>query len=113
LNAVSGVIKTRALLDVYITDQKLTDHILFFDTVFPKYEMFIDQVAAEDNSVIIRARLKGCHEGEFNGIAPTYRSVEFPVVVGYEIENEKIINHWVIADQVMLMEQLGVMNVLA
>jgi predicted ester cyclase len=34
-------------------------------------------------------------------------------VVGYEIENEKIINHWVIADQVMLMEQLGVMNVLA
>jgi len=36
--------------------------------------------------------------------------VEFPFSIGSEIENNKIINHWLIADQMMLMEQLGVMN---
>jgi predicted ester cyclase len=33
--------------------------------------------------------------------------VEFNFVVGYEIENRMIISHWLIADQMALMEQLG------
>ena len=40
-------------------------------------------------------------------IKPTYKNVEFPFVVGYEIENNMIISHWLIADQMVLMEQLG------
>jgi len=110
LNALSGVIKTRELCEQYITDQGLTEHILFFDGVFPKYEMFMDEITGEGNRVIVRARLKGKHEGELNGIPPTHKEVEFPFVVGYEIEKNKIISHWLIADQMMLMEQLGVMN---
>jgi predicted ester cyclase len=39
--------------------------------------------------------------------------VEFPFSIGYEIEDDKIISHWLIADQMMLMEQLGVMNAVA
>jgi predicted ester cyclase len=31
--------------------------------------------------------------------------------VSYEIENGKIVHHWLIADQMILMEQLGLMNV--
>ena len=94
----------------YLADEELINHIIFFDTVFPKYEMFIDEITAEGNRVVIRARLKGCHKGELNGIPPTNRNVEFPLVVSYEIENGKIVHHWMIADQMMLMEQLGVMN---
>jgi predicted ester cyclase len=61
--------------------------------------------------VVVRARLKGCHTGEFNGILPTHRQVEFPFVISYDIENQKIVHHWLIADQVVLMEQLGISNV--
>ena len=110
LNALSGVTKTRELMEKYITDEELIAHIVFFDMVFPKYEVFIDEITSEGNRVVVRARLKGRHEGEFNGILPTHRTVEFPFVVSYDIENGKIVHHWLIADSMAMMEQLGVMN---
>ena len=110
-NALNGKIKTRELMEQYITDEELIAHGEFFDSVFPKYEVYADEITAEGNRVIVRARLKGCHAGQFNGIPPTYRNVEFPFVVSYEIENGKILHHWLIADQTILMEQLGVSNV--
>ena len=55
--------------------------------------------------------LKGVHEGELNGIAPTHRTIEFPFAISYEIKNEKIVHHWMIVDRMAMMEQLGVMNV--
>jgi predicted ester cyclase len=54
--------------------------------------------------------MTGKHEGSLNGIPPTYKEVEFPFAIGYEIENNMIIHHWLIADQMMLMEQLGIVN---
>jgi len=110
-NAISGVSKTKELLEEYTTDEELIGHIGFFDMVFPKYELFADELTAEGNRVVVRARVKGRHEGEFNGILPTHRNIEFPFVISYEIENGKIVHHWLIADQMTLMEQLGAMNV--
>ena len=111
ITALSGVTKTRELMELYMTDEELMGHIAFFDTAFPKYEMFADEITAEGNRVVVRARMKGCHEGEFNGIQPTHRKVDFPFVISYDIENGKIVHHWLIADQIVLMEQLGLMNV--
>jgi len=110
INAISGVTKTREVIEQYMTDEELLGHILFFDAGFPKYEMFADEITAEGNRVVIRARFKGCHAGEFNGILPTNRNVEFPFVISYDIENGKIVHHWLIADSMALMEQIGVMN---
>ncbi len=110
-NAVSGVFKTRELMEEYTTDEELIGHGVFFDTVFPQYEIFADEMTSEGNRVVVRARFKGVHEGEFNGILPTHRKVEFSFVVSYDIENGKIVHHWLIADQMALMEQLGIMNV--
>ena len=78
-NALSGVVKTREIVDKYVTDEKLIGHIAFFDAAFPAYELFADEMTAEDNRVVVQARFKGVHEGELNGIPPTHRSVEFPI----------------------------------
>src|SRR5574339_1016938 len=86
-NAISGVKKTRPLLEKYITDIHLIEHIEFFDSVFPAYELFADEITAEGNRVTVRARCKGRHEGVLNGIPPTHKNVEFPFSIGYEIEN--------------------------
>lgn len=110
-NAMSSNVKTRELIEEYVSDEELIGHIQFFESVFPKYDVFADEITAEGNRVVVRARLKGCHAGEFNGIPPTYRNVEFPFVISYDIENRKIVHHWLIADQTILMEQLGVTNV--
>ena len=109
-NAISGAKKTRKLLEKYVSHNHLIEHIEFFDTVFPAYEIFADEITAEGNRVVVKARLKGRHEGELSGIPPTHKEVEVPFSIGYEIEANKIINHWMIFDQMMLMEQLGVMN---
>ena len=111
-NALSGVTKTKELVAQFTTDEELMNHIAFFDAVFPKYEIFADEMTAEDNRVVVRARVKGRHEGEFNGIPPTYREIELSSVISYEIENGKIVHHWLIADQMALMEQLGIANVM-
>ena len=83
---------------------------LFFDAVFPKYNVIADELTAEDNRVVGRCRMTGWHEAMLNGIPPTYKSVEFPFAIGYEIENNLIVDHRLIADQMMLMEQLGIMK---
>jgi predicted ester cyclase len=109
-NALSGVKKTRPLIEKFVTDEGLIEHIEFFDAVFPNYEIFAEEMTAEGNRVVVRARAKGRHEGMFNGIPPTYRTIDIQSCIGYEIENGKIIHHWLIADQMALMEQLGVLN---
>ncbi|MBC7889707.1 MAG: ester cyclase [Ferruginibacter sp.] len=110
-NAISGNSKPPLLLEEYTTDEELIGHIAFFEAAFPRYEIFADEMTAEGNRVVVRARFKGSHEGELNGILPTHRSVEFPFVISYQLEKGKIVHHWLIADQMSLMEQLGVMNV--
>ena len=109
-NAISGVTKTPELLAAYATDEELIGHIAFFDAAFPGYEIFADEMTAEGNRVVVRARWKGRHEGELNGIFPTHRTVEMPFVISYEIENGKIVHHWLIMDQMAFMEKLGLMN---
>ena len=107
-NTVSGVIKTPEMLRQFIDDPVLIDTITFFDGAFPKYEMTAEEMTSEGNRVVVRARMKGRHEGEWEGIMPTHRHVEFPVIVSYEIVNNKIATHWLVADQTLLMEQLGI-----
>lgn len=109
-NAISGVEKTRELCEKFTSDEKLIEHIQFFEGAFPKYELFIEEMVTEGNKVIVQGRATGIHEGEFNGIPPTGRKMDLPFVIRYVIENEKISDMWLIADQMILMEQLGVMQ---
>lgn len=101
---------TETLLKEYITDEQLIAHILFFNSVFPNYEIYTEQIIAEGNKVVVKGSMRGRHEGTLNGIPPTHKKVDFPLVICYQIENEKIVQHWLIADQMKLLEQLGVMN---
>lgn len=109
-NAMSGKVKTRELCEHYTTDEKLMEHIAFFEGAFPKYELFIEEIMAEGNKVLIQARATGTNSGEFNGIPPTGRQMDLPFAIRYTIENERIVDHWLIADQMLLLEQLGIME---
>ena len=108
--AISGKEKTNELLRQFMTDEKLVEHIAFFEGSFPKYELFIEEMISENNKVIVLGRALGIHELEFNGIPPTHKEMNLPFVIRYTIENGKISDHWLIADQMILMEQLGVVD---
>jgi len=109
-NALSGKEKTRELCKQFTDDENLLDHIEFFEGAFPKYELFVDEMITENNKVVVKGKAQGFHKGEFNGIPPTGKKMDLPFVIRYTIENEKIIDMWLIADQMILMEQLGVLS---
>ncbi|MFS4447403.1 ester cyclase [Maribacter sp. 2307UL18-2] len=109
-NAISGNEKTRALSEQYTSDENLIAHIEFFEGAFPKYELFIEEIMAEGNKVLIQGRATGVNTGAFNGIPATGRKMDLPFAVRYTIEKEKIVDHWLIADQMLLLEQLGIME---
>lgn len=112
INAISGKTKTRELLEIYNADPGLVQHIMFFDSIFPQYEYWPDEIMAEGDRVMVRARLKATHEGEFLGIPATHKEVEIPFVVGYEIHNNKIVHSWILTDMLPMMERLGVRGML-
>jgi len=106
INAISGKTKTRELLEKYNADLGLVETIMFFDNVFPQYEYNVEEMLAEGDRVIVRARTKARHEAEFLGIPATHKEVDFPFVVGYEIQDRKIVHSWLIPEYLTLLEQL-------
>ena len=67
----------------------------------------IDDMVAEGNKVAIRVTFKGTHQGEFLGIAPTGKDVSIPISLIYRLAGGMIVEHWMLADQLGLMQQLG------
>ena len=51
--------KTSELCDRRMTDKSLKEHIRFFDAILPNYDRFVDEMIAEGNRVVVRARLEG------------------------------------------------------
>ena len=106
-NAMNGAVKTRQLIEGFVADEKLIEHILFFESVFPRYGGVIEEITAEGNRVILKMRMKCKHEGMLHGIPPTHREFETSAVIGYEIENEKILRSWLVSDPLNIMKMLG------
>jgi len=106
INATSGSIKTRELLEKYNGDPGLVDNILFKESIFPQYEVSVEEIIAEGDRVVVRAKFKGIHKGEWLGVAPTNKEVTYTFVVGYEIRNNKIAHSWLVADNLAIVEQL-------
>jgi predicted ester cyclase len=111
--ALSGKPKPAVLVDQYVSEQPLKDHIAGAEAGFPLYEFLAEEMIAEGDSVAVKARLRGTHQGEFNGIPATGRSVDIPFHITYKIVNGKIVDHWMVLDSLVLLQQLGVMPVSA
>jgi predicted ester cyclase len=102
--------KSTATVDQYVadSDEELKQHIAFFDVVFPNYQITADDVIAEGDKVVVRGTVHGTHKGDLMGIPPTGKRVEFPLIIIYRVTDGKIVEHWMVADQLSMMQQLGV-----
>lgn len=106
LEVISGEVKTEAAMRAFTTDEALLEHVRAAEAGFPRYEVLVDDLIAEGDKVVVRGRMRGKHEGEFAGIAPTGRQVEVPAIIFYRLEGDKIAEFWIQADMVGLMQQL-------
>lgn len=77
-----------------------------FSAAFPDAHHIVDDLIAEKDRVVLRTTARATHRGEFEGIAPTYRSVEFTGLVVYRIENGQIAESWGEIDFLRLIREL-------
>lgn len=78
-----------------------------FNAAFPDLTHTIDEFIAEEDMVVAREILRGTHKGEFMGIAPTGKKVEFSAIAIYRFSNGKFAEFWADADLLGLYQQLG------
>jgi predicted ester cyclase len=67
----------------------------------------IEHMVAENNLVVAFLNGSGTHKGQIRGIPPTNKPVNIRSADLYEIENEIIIGHWDVVDQLNLLKQTG------
>jgi len=101
--------KSPATVDAYMTDEVLKEHIVMFETAFPGYQLTAEEMIAEGNLVFVRTRFEGTHDGDLMGMAPTGKAVSIEIALTYRIENSKIVDHWMLADLLGVMQQIGAM----
>jgi predicted ester cyclase len=78
-----------------------------FIVAFPDLKHTIHESIAEGNIVSTRETLSGTHEGEFQGIPPTGNRFEFSAICMWKFIDGKLVEYWVDADILGLMQQLG------
>ena len=78
-----------------------------FRSAFPDFRMLIDMMVAEGDQVAAHFVQTGTHLGDFMGIPPTGRRVEFTEIGILRIEDGKVVESWYQPDMLGLMQQLG------
>ena len=74
---------------------------------FPDFHADIHWQLADGDRVTTYKTYHGTHKGEFFGIAPTGRKIQFETVDVMGVRDGKITEHWGVANLFSLMQQLG------
>jgi predicted ester cyclase len=77
-----------------------------FRSAFPDIRATIEDQVAEGDKVVTRWKIRGTHEGDFRGIAPTGQQVEINGIGIFRFSPEgKVIESWDSYDQLGIMRQ--------
>ena len=101
----------QALIDKYVADPELKEHIILFEEAMPGYQLHVEDILADGDKVVVRAQTVGTHTGPLFGVPGSGREVRVPLIIIYQIENGKIVDHWMQADTLSLMQQIGAVPV--
>jgi predicted ester cyclase len=74
---------------------------------FPDVVSTIEDLIAEGEKVAARWRARATHRGEYVGVPPTGREVEFTGISVYRIERNRIAESWTVEDELGLLRQIG------
>jgi steroid delta-isomerase-like uncharacterized protein len=79
-----------------------------YQTAFPDLQYTVEEVIAENNSVVLRWTAHGTHLGEIFSIAPTRKQVTIVGTMTCHITSGKIQEVWIDWDALGLLRQLGI-----
>jgi len=87
----------------------LKQMVALLHQAFPDICFAIEDLIVENYKIVIRMKTTGKHTGEFLGIQPTNKNVDFSSISILRLENGKIKERWNVADQMEVIRQLGLM----
>jgi predicted ester cyclase len=74
---------------------------------FPDGQVTLEKEIAEGDLVSVYETWRGTHTGEFFGIPASGKPVSFKVIDILRVANGKFVEHWAVADNLSLMQQIG------
>ncbi len=74
---------------------------------FPDLRRNIEEMVGEEEKVVERWTVRGTHQGEFQGLAPTGRSISYAGITIWRIGGGKLVENRTVQDFMGLMQQLG------
>jgi predicted ester cyclase len=77
-------------------------------TAFPNARFTVEDMIAEGDTVVIRRTLCGTHKGNLMGIPPAGKQITVTEIAILRVANRKFVEAWNIADDLGLLQQLGV-----
>lgn len=75
---------------------------------FPDFVFVPTKVAPTTDAVLVEGRFTGTHLGNWRGLPPTGRKVDFPMCLLFEFEGEAMVNEKLYFDLSTPLRQLGV-----
>jgi len=81
--------------------------IAMFRTAFPDLSCKIEDEITQDNKVAAHWKMRGTHTGPFLGNPPTNKPIVVQGLIYVCMENEQIIESWIMIDQMGMLQQLG------
>jgi len=76
-------------------------------TAFPDVSLTLEDQLAEGEEVVIRWTMRGTHQGELWGTAPTGKPVTVTGITIQRLAEGKIVEEWTEADSLGLQQQIG------
>jgi steroid delta-isomerase-like uncharacterized protein len=77
---------------------------------FPDLTIAIDELVGEGDKVVWRITASGTHNGTFQGVPATGKSVKFGAHYTFRFEHGKIVERWSTIDRLSILVQLGVVS---
>jgi steroid delta-isomerase-like uncharacterized protein len=78
-----------------------------FVEAFPDLQITVQDAVGEGELVAQRVHFAGTHTGEFQGLPPTHRKVEFSGLELNRFVDGRVAEHWFQLDTLTLLQQLG------
>ena len=78
---------------------------------FPDLGIAVDQMVADDENVAIAYTVTGTHQGEFQGVEPTGKSISVRGCQISRFEDGKLVERWGSSDELGILQQLDAVNI--
>lgn len=88
----------------------LKEYIIEQRKIFPDLDLYIDNMVADKNLVMVYGGIRGTNKGKIGNMAPTGKKVDAKAFQLYRFENGKPVEHWEVADVAGLQQQLGLIK---